>query len=769
MVARLSQAAFVGGELAPSLYARTDLDKYRYALKTAYNVIINRWGGAANRAGTKFIGETRDSSKEARLIPFQFSTTQTYVLEFGDEIMRPIKDGGQVLESAKTITAITQASHGVVTSAGHGFSNGDRLYIEAVGGMTSLNGRFFIAAGVTANTFTLTDMFGTAINTSALPAYTSGGTASRLYQLTTPYQDTEVFDFDYAQTADVAYVTHLGYTVRKLTRSGHASWTLTAVTWGPSLAAPTSPGAVATVGSGSTVYSYVITAYDDDTGEESLPSSVAAVSNDLTVAPNKNTITWTGVSGAERYIVYKSDNGVYGFIGGTTGLSFVDDNIAADLGDTPPAQRDPFASAGNYPATCEFHEGRLVLSYTTNSPSGVWMSQSTRYENLNVSTPAKADDAVSFQLRPGVNAVQGMASLNDLICFTSEAEYKVNGGGVTEAITPASLVVRRQTKRGAMRLKPLVVGDIVLYVQRQGAVIRAFGYSFEKDGYKGNDLTLLAPHLFRGHTIVDWCYQQDPHSIIWCVRDDGMLLSLTFVDDQNVFAWAKHEIAGSFGDGAAVVESIACIEGDGEDEVYLVVKRTINSVTKRYIERLEPRWDGESQDIESAYFVDSGLTYSGAAATTITGLHHLEGETVSALADGNVIEGLTVTNGAITLATAASLVHVGLPYRSDIETLPINESAKEGAVQGRRKRVTGAALKLNQTRGVKYGPNSSLLRELQQRDAEAWSDPMLPYTGDTRILKFDPQWDSDGSFLIRQQFPLPMEVLAVYPDLAVGG
>lgn len=769
MAVRLAQAAFVGGELAPSLYARTDLDKYRYALKTASNVLINRWGGAANRAGSMFVGEVRDSSKATRLIPFQFSTTQTYVLEFGDEIMRPIKDRGQVLEAAKTITGVTQASPGVITSAAHGFSNGDRLYVSGIVGMTQLNGRFFIAAGVTTNTFTLTTLFGAAVSTAAYTAYVSGGAVARLYGLVTPYDSTQLFDVDYAQTADTMYLTHLSYAVRKITRTDHNAWTITTVTWGPVLAAPGSPAAVATVGSGATVYNYKITSLDDDTGEESLPSTVATVTNDLTVSGNKNTVSWSAVTGAERYIVYKEDNGVYGFIGGTTGLSFVDDFIAPDLGDTPPGARNPFGSTGNYPAHCDFHEGRLVLAQTTNAPAGVWLSQSARYENLNVATPAKADDAVSFQLRPGVNAVMGIASVNDLLCFTSEAEYKISGSSVTDAITPASLVVRRQTKRGASGLKPLIIGDIVLYVQRQGAVIRAFGYSFEKDGYKGNDLTLLAPHLFYGHRIVDWCYQQDPHSVIWCVRDDGVLLSLTFVEDQNVFAWAHHTMGGAFGDGDAVVESCACIEGDEEDEVYLVVKRTINGQTKRYIERIVERWNGDFEDIEDAFFVDCGLTYDGAAATQITGLDHLEGASVVALADGNVVTGLTVSGGAVTLPTAASKVHVGYAYTSDIATLGINDGGKEGAVQGRRKRVTGVVLKLNQTRGVQYGANATLLTQLQQRHMEAWNDPMAPYTGDTKVLKFDPSWDGDGAFVLHQAFPLPMEVLAVYPDLAMGG
>src|SRR5690606_7535126 len=224
----------------------------------------------------------------------------------------------------------------------------------------------------------------------------------------------------------------------------------------------------------------------------------------------------------------------------------------------------------------------------------------------------------------------------------SDREWTVDGGGVQSAITPASLDFRKHTRRGSAPHPAIEVGDIALFVQRQGAVVRAFGYSFEKDGFRTNDLTLLAPHLFRGHTIVDWCYQQDPDSIVWCVRDDGVLLALTFVEEQNTFAWTDCYLGGTFGSGASatgygVVESCACIEESDQDAVYFVVKRTINGQTKRYIEKLVKRWDGDSEDIRAAKFSDSHIVFTSASATsTVTGLWHLEGESVTALVDGNV-------------------------------------------------------------------------------------------------------------------------------------
>lgn len=788
MPVRVAQYGFSGGVIAPECFGRTDLEKYALSLRKAKNCIISKAGAVRNRPGTEFIGEVYDSSEAARIVGFQFSTTQTYVLEWGDNIMRPIRNSGQILEAAQNVTGITQANPGVVTITGHGYSNGDKVFPASIGGMTELlDGRVFTVANVTANTFTLVDMWGNAVNTTSYTAYTSGGTFSRLYSLAFPYDHTEVFDVGYDQTADTMLMGHWGYAPRKLTRTGHASWTVSTITFGATQAAPTNPAAAATVGAGAITYRYKITAIDEDTGEESLPTSAASCTNDLTVAGNYNTVTWTAASGAERYIVYKEDNGVYGLIGGTTGTSFIDENILPDLGDTPPSSRNPFGSSGNYPRCVSFHEGRAVWASTLNTPGGVWTSVTNLYYNMNVSSPAKADDAVTFDLRPGVNAVTGLASVKKLVVFTADAEYTVEGGGVTQFITPASLVVKRHSGRGSAFLRPIVIGDITLHVQRQGAVVRAFGYSFEKDGYRTNDLTLLAPHLFRGHTIVDWCYQQDPDSVVWCVRDDGVVLALTFVEDQNTFAWTECSLGGTFGSGASatgygVAESCCTIEGDTQDDVYFVVKRTINSQTKRYIEKLAPRWiptlndDDEATNIDEAQFLDGFVAGTASGATsTITSLWHLEGQSVYALVAGNVQGPFTVASGRITLSTAMAsgdLYCVGLAYESDIVDLPIAQGTQNGAPQGRAKTVNAIVLKLEHSRGLKVGSfkhQDNLVEIAQSHLRDLWDDPIIPYSGDTQALTIDGGWTLDASVLIRQSYPLPMEVTMIARDLTVGG
>lgn len=791
---RVAQFGFSGGEWAPSLLGRVDLDKYALSLRKAKNVLITKYGGILNRAGTEFIGEVRDSADTTRLMPFQFSTTQAYVLEIGDEIMRPIKDDGQILESGQNIVSVSTAAQGVVEVTGHGYADGDQVFFDdAVGGVAVLHDRVLVVSDKTTDTFKVKDLFGNYVATTG-QTYTSGGTVARLYQLVLPYDQAHVFALNYAQTADTMYLTHLSYATRKLTRSAHANWSISTVTWGPTLSAPAGLTASVGSGSGSTAYLYKVTAFDENTNEESLPSTGATVSNDLTVAGYYNSLTWASVAGADHYIIYKADNGVYGFIGGTTGLTFRDDNILPDLGDAPPASRDPFTASSDYPAVCGFHGGRLVLGQTTQEPGGVWMSQSTRYENLNVSTPAKADDAVSFVLAPGVNAVRSLVSINKLAIFTSEREFTADGGGVQSAISPASLDVRKHTRRGSAALPAIEIGDIALFVQRQGAVVRAFGYSYEKDGYRTNDLTLLAPHLFRGHTIVDWCYQQDPDSLVWCVRDDGVLLVLTFVEEQNTFAWTACYLGGTFGSGASatgygVVEACACIEGDEQDDVYFIVKRTINSVTKRYVEKLVKRWDGDAEEIEAAKFLDSHIVFTSADATsTVTGLWHLEGQSVYALVDGNVQGPFTVASGGITLDVALigtdddadSQAIVGFAYVSDVVDLPLSMQTQSGAPQGKTKNVLDVVLKLNHTRGIKVGDYADLLyrernslanrlTELKERHLENWNDPITPYSGDTLPISIDGNWSLDASVIVRQENPLPMEIQMIARNVTVDG
>lgn len=682
----LPQRSFGGGELAPSLHARVDLAKYQSGAKTLRNFFVHAHGGVSNRPGLRYLAEVKSSAARVRLIPFQFSTTQTYVLEFGNLYMRVFRDGGQVL---------------------------------------------------------------------------SGGTP---YEISTPYTTAQLPTLKFVQSADVMTIAHPSHAPRALSRTGHTAWTLAAIALAPALAAPGSPAAVATNGTGAApalAFSYKVTAVRAETLEESLPTAAATCSNyGLNPATGTyNTVTWSAVSGATKYNVYKELNGsgIHGWVGAATGTTFTDSNLAPDEADTPPEARDPFAASNN-PGAVTYHQQRRVFGGSTAAPQTVWMSQSGNYLNFNVSVPSKDDDAVTFTLAsPQVNEIRHFVALNDLLVLTSGGEFKVTGGGSGggDPITPSAVLVRPQGYRGCSQVPPLVVGETALFVQAKGSIVRDLGYSIDVDGYTGNDLSVLSNHLFEGATLEEWAYAQAPHSIVWAVRSDGVLLSLTYLKEHQVWAWCRHDTDGLF-------ESVCSVSEGAEDAVYVVVKRTVGGSTKRYVERMASRL---VTDVGDAFFVDSGLTYDGSPATTISGLSHLEGETVAVLADGSVAPQAVVSGGAITLPHAASVVHVGLPYTSELVTLDLELGPRNAS---KRRRVVEVLVKVERSRALWAGPDADHMTEVKQRDAEPYGDPIGLLTGDMRVA-VPPAWDRSGSLTLQQRDPLPLTVLAVVPEVDVGG
>lgn len=593
------------------------------------------------------------------------------------------------------------------------------------------------------------------------------------YEVVTPYLDEHVADLVVIQEADVMYVCHSLYPIQKISRFADNNWTIAPVAFAPTQAKPSAPTVTkpgdtsGNPGYTATVYKYKVSAVSDETGEESLPSPNGSVTNDLTISGGINRVAWTAVTGAGRYIVYKEDNGVYGYIGGTSGLTFDDENIVADLADTPQTARNPFSSAGNYPRCATFIEQRLGFMSTINDPQAVWLSQSANYENFGYSSPSKASDAVTFRIKARqVNEIRAALPVKGLMLLTSGAEWIVSGGSQSDAITPSSIRIDNQGYRGAAKVQPIVVGSTVLFAQRNGGVIRDFSYEFANDAYVGKDLTIMARHLFENKSVKAWGFAQAPYSMVWVVLDDGSLVSLTYMKEHDVWAWTRHESAGGY------FEDVSVIEEGNEVVPYFIVRRVINGATKRYIERLHTR---VFATIDDAFFVDSGLSYSGSPVTTLSGLAHLEGKDVVALADGNVIRNLTVTAGSVTLPNSASKVHIGLPMTAALQTLDIDLGAVKGlgTVQGRKKSVSETVLRVENTRGIFYGPRDGerddpSLVEYKQRSTENWGEAIQPFTGDIHI---DPMWDwtDGGNMWIKQFDPLPMTILAIMPDVTIGG
>lgn len=595
-----------------------------------------------------------------------------------------------------------------------------------------------------------------------------------------PYAPEDVYDISTAQAGDIVYLAHKNYALRKLTRSGTApdyEWALEEVALNQSIDAPGEPTVTFVRDNpdddASLNYTlrYVVTAVDAD-GVESVASAVGETTGKYPtdwVVGNHVDLTWTAVEGAEEYNVYRESAGYYGFIGVSRSTSFQDQNFEPDTATTPKEDWDPFED-GNNPATVAFHQQRLVLGGTKDDPASFFMSRTGDFENFRKSRPLQDDDPVEYMLASGsIDEIRWMASFGDLLIGTSGAEYKATSSGA--AITSSDVQISVQSYWGSSGLSPLIIGQSVMHCQRSGSHVRDLYYSWESDGYAGNDLSLLAPQLVESHRIVQWAFQQSPGSNIWAVRDDGVLLCLTYMKEQNVYGWSRHVTQGK-------VLSVAVISGSQEDVVMLVVEREMGGAKKYFLERLAGRFR-DADGIEEAFYVDCGITSrQETASDTVGGLGHLEGADVVALADGSPVEGLTVADGAVTLPYAAKVVTVGLNYVSALSPLPLETDTQQGATLGKRRAYGKCVLRLYRSVGGKYAATEpgDLFDVEGWKGRTAYDVPFLPekygeacqpFSGNIEISLPSGQ-DADTSLWLMQDRPMPFRVVAIMADVDFG-
>jgi len=841
---------FTGGELSPRLDGRTDLTKYTSGCATLENLVVYPHGSAARRPGSTFLAEVADSDNKTRLIPFEFSTTQTYMLEFSNLKMRVYKDSGAVLEGDKTISGITAANPAVVTATSHGYENGDEVLISGVSGMTEVNSKRFLVADKTTNTFELQDKDGVDINSSAFTAYSSGGVANKVFELTTPYTTAQLFDIKFAQSADVMYITHPSHEVEKLSRTAHTTWTLTDVdfTNGPFM--------------------------DVNTTTTTLtPSSASVGSRDITAS------SVTGINGGSgfistdigRQIHFNAGYGVITAITSTTIAVATITTAFTNANSITAWYLGSFSDTTGHASSVTFFEQRLVFAGTTNQPQTVFFSKSGDYENMdaNIGGTIADDDAIIYTIASNqVNAIRFMTSTRTLIIGTAGGEFTVSGGGTDSAVTPTNILIKKQSNHGAANVDAIAVGNATLFLQRAKRKIRELAYNFDVDGYIAPDMTILAEHISEGG-LTQIAYQQEPNQIVYAVRGDGELVGLTYQREQQVTAWHRHIFGGRFGnatitvtdyaniangtrivltkangttttftsatsatsgkfhtttsnnqtatnlktlidadsdftatvssnvvtitetsplstgflnvtslddstrltktdEGKAVCESVAVIPTDDtEYQVYVIVKRTINGATRRFVEILNV-FDFDQTDNTSFNFLDSALSYSGSAVSTISGLDHLEGQTVSILANGATHPDKTVSSGSITLDRSSKNVKVGLAYTSLLQTMRLNAGSQNGTSQGKTKRIYDITVRMFETIGVEVGPDLSNLERIPFRSsADLMDEGIPPFTGDKEV-EFRGNYETDGFIFVRQTQPLPFTILSLYPRLTTN-
>lgn len=877
--------AFNAGEMSPLLDGRVDLEQRGRGCRTLENWIPLVQGPVTKRPGTKFIAAARG---ECRLIPFTFSTTQSYVLEFSNLVMRVFKDGAIVTQTAQNITGISRANPAVVTYDGADtYANGDRIIITGVVGMVEVNNREFTVANVNAgaNTFELSG-----VNSSAYTAWASGGTVAEIYELTTPYTTAQLSSLQYAQSADTMYIVHPSNAPYKLTRTGHTAWTITAITFkdGPYLdydpdsgitltpSARTGTGITLTasaalfdttnhVGSiwrlgydaataGDVAWGYcTLTAVAsttsatatvvEDFGAEVFPDPsfddglegwsdkstnvASSISHDATnkrmnlnqgasgyalaesvctVSPGAAytlsvvvnavphtmriyvgttsggtevlTVQTVTTTGTKNYDIVPQVDTIYVAIdtsGATSGdvVTIDSASMARKSLTTSKWREGAWSIERGYPSAVTLFEERAIYAATSHQPQTLFASVAGDFEEFTPTDreTGQVDDdhGITRTLSADeVNVIRWMAPSSSLVVGTVGGEWRVVTGS-DQPWTPTNGRARLEGGDGSAAIRPLRIGNTIVMVQYHARQVFALGYSYDIDGLASEDLTELADHITSGG-IVAMAYQRRPWSIIWCAKTDGTLISCTFRPDQKVVGWASQPIAGSFGTGTAVVESLACIPGtSGQDELWLVVKRTVNSATVRYVEQLQPALARDGTLATDAYYLDSLLQYSGTSSAAMTGATHLVGQTVGVLGDGAVQTAKTVAaGGLVTLDKAIEEAVIGLPITSTMIPQRTEIQTQAGGIQTMQRRVVKVTVRLDRTIGLKVGPSETVLDTIPWRKGGDPMDAPPPlFTGD-KVVDFRGSHSTSPDICIVHDYPTPATVLALFPEFTIG-
>ena len=689
---------FTAGEISPRLSGRVDLSKYYSGCRSLSNFLVHPHGGATRRSGFRFVCETANQAAPSVLVPFEHNATQGYVLEF-------------------SVDALGRGLMRVFMDQGRVMSDGGHVSIA------------------------------------------------------TPYDAADLERLKYVQSNDTLILTHPKYAPRKLTRSSHDQWQMQEISftgrpkqWEPGnwpsvacffeerlvfAATPRQPNTL--------WFSRTGDYYDMRTNTREVPlegwdeMELRDGNNDGN-RDGRNGDTFVVLDGGrfEKGSVVRGQNPdgekrFYRYKGDKEFLPMGADKTVT-LRDEP--------GAADIKAV---HAPDKAL----NSEEWEALSVGQRIDNPEAGEPL-ADDGMEITLSAAqANAVEFLAPKARLWVGTSGGEWTVGGAASGDALTPASVKASQEGTCGASGARPEPVASASLFIQRAARKVREMHYRFDTDAYVSRDLTILSEHI-TAPGLKQLAYAQEPDSLVWCLRTDGVLLSLTYQPDQDVLAWARHETQGRV--------ECACTAYNGRtllDELWIVVRRTVNGVDKRFVEFLEATF--EQGETGQAFFLDSGLSYRGEPVQRFEGLRHLAGEKVTLLADGLVLpDRLVAPDGSIQLERPATEVHAGLTYRSLLQPMPLEGGSSRGTSQTKSKRITQVAVRFFNTLGGGIGPDPEHLEPVYYLTSAAPQGRCLPlWTGDKKV-KFPKGWNQDGVLTIVQDQPLPMTVLMIVPEVLVN-
>lgn len=574
------------------------------------------------------------------------------------------------------------------------------------------------------------------------------------YEISTPYLTADLFQIKQCQSADVLYLFHPGYQTRKLSRTGDTSWTLTAIDFSDGPYLSTNAGTTTITPSATTGAGITLTA----------SAALFAATDVGRLVRIKHTSTW----GWARITAFTSSTVVTATVISAFGATTASASWRLGL-----------FWGTNWPACGTFFQDRLFMGGSLLAPQRIDGSVSGDYENFSpslVDGTVTDENAIARTLNAtNVNVVRWMSeNEKGLAVGTVGAEWICRASNLGEAITPSNFNASKSTSLGSANIQPVNVGKAILFVQRAQRRLHELAYVFADDGFNAPDLTVRSSHISKSG-LTEIAYQQEPINVLWCARTDGYMAGLTYDRSANVNAvgWHRHSIGGQgiAGEDHGLVESVAVIPSpDGlRDELWMIVARNVGPIvnptyTRRYIEYLTPIFD-DSTDQKDAFFVDCGLTYSGAPATVISGLAHLDAVEVEILADGAAHPNRTVGGGQITLQRAASKVHVGLANKARLQPLRIEAGAADGTAQGKTKRITNLTLRLDRTLGLEIGDRLDNMEEIQFRtSADPMDQPVPLFSGD-KFVAWPGGYETDGNIIIQSKGPFPSTISALMPQL----
>lgn len=756
----LLKPSFAGGEISPALYGRTDFAKYDNGAAKLKNFQVLRYGGIANRPGTKYIATL---PSKAVLRSFRYNSAQNYMIVFYDHgiqvyqkesLQATILGSPYTADELRLIKYTQSANYMFLVHPEHppyvlkrAFENNEIIWKLEL--MDIENGPF--------EDVNLEEVQITASDKTGMVTLTA--------------------DKDYFTTDMVGSLLKLGHTIDSQYKKGLPIGIETEEAEGDVLEVTCVPGGAVYVESfGFWTGNFTLEKYVDgqwvkirtQSGNHSANYNFTETNNHSSIIRYRVTstefdiTTWAGENERQKGHVTLQSFGqdYYGIVKIETVESGISATAAVvrELGDTKATQDfaiSPWSKEKGYPMCANFFEDRLVFGGCKAHGQSFWLSKGGDYFNFGTSTPSMDTDALSGTLNGGqINGIKAMVPFDELIMLTAGGEHKVTGNN--KALSPSNMLSRAQEYRGINDVEPVTVGSRIIYIQQQGSIVRDLAYSYDSDKYTGDDINILAGHLFEHHKLVSMAYQQTPNSIVWCVRDDGLLLGLTYLKEQDVIAWHQHEtFEGRFYD-------VASIAGENEDELWCVVERNGQYMLEKLAER------DISNNVEDQFFVDCGKQFnSETGISSVVGLDHLEGKNVTIVADGFVLPERVVENGTVDLEHIYHKVVVGIPIEAEMKTLPLELQTQNGTTLSQRKRVSKLMLLFKDSSGGRFGLYDDRLDEIKWRSTEAYGQPIELFTGKQELNMPSASFEKTVQVIVKQREPLPMTILSIVPEIEV--